>query len=451
MNLTQDDLMVGSSILGFFVVSIVSMIACGHAFPAMHFWRSDHFTAQAVLGTAIMLAFIPAFVAGRFSFGYMVAFALLSAVFGFVWLSHFSAFDYPHAIARWAMIAALAAVIIPLLFQDIPIWRPELSEAVLRRIVMLLLGMAFAVLIADLSYGASLGDPYGAARNIVTRPALLNYLTGIIIGAVLPYLFAHFATRRQSMAAVGVLLFAICFYPVVNNKTILLLPIWLPFLFWLFGRFDPRLATVLAFLVPIMIGLAAFFVLPDKSYVVFSAINLRFIAIPSLALDHYADFFARRELTHFCQVSVLRHLHGCGYGELGPTLAAVYRDGNFNASFLATEGIASVGLAFAPVAAFVCGLVLSVGSIASRHLSPRFVAVSSGIAVQAILNVPLTTSMLSNGVAVLFLLWWLTPEWRPEFSHSPEPIARPISAVGLAPSWTSQTAQQSSQGTRIGA
>jgi hypothetical protein len=453
MKLTRDDLIVGSSILGFFVISIASMIACGHAFPAMHFWRSDDITAQAVLGTAVMVAFVPAFVAGRFGFGYVVAFSLLSAVFGFVWLSYFSGFDYPHAIARWAMIAALAAVIIPLLFQDIPVWRPELSEAALQRIVVALLAMSLAVLIADMSYGASLGDPYGAARNSVTRPALLNYLTGIIIGALLPYLFAHFATRRQWTSAVGLLLFAFCFYPVVNNKTILLLPLWLPFLFWLFGRFDPRLATVLALLVPMTIGLAAFFVLlPDRSYVVFSAINLRFIAIPSLALDHYADFFARRGLTHFCQVSVLRALFGCSYGELGPTLAAVYRDGNFNASFLATEGIASVGLAFAPVAAFVCGLVLSVGAIASRHLSPRFVAVSSGIAVQAVVNVPLTTGLLSNGIALLFLLWWLTPEWRPELSRSPEPVARPVNAVSLAPSWSSQTAAQPSSGrTQIGA
>ncbi|MBR0872449.1 hypothetical protein JQ633_18965 [Bradyrhizobium tropiciagri] len=435
MRLTREDLAIGGSILAFFVMSIASLIACGYVFPAMHVWRSDGITAQAVLGTAVMVVFVPAFVAGRFSFGYLVSFALLSAVFGFVWLSFFSGFDYPHAFARWAMIAALAAAIVPLMVRDFRIWRPELSEAALNRIVLVLLAVSFAVLIADVSYGTSLGDPYGPARNAVTRPSPLNYLTGIIIGALLPYLFAHFATRHRWTAAACVLLLALCFYPVVNNKTILLLPIWLPFLFWLFGQFNPRLATVLAFLIPMMIGLAAFFVLAaDKDDVLFSAINLRFIAVPSLALDHYADFFARRELTHFCQVSILRHLNGCGYGELGPTLAAVYRDGNFNASFLATEGIASVGLLLAPISAFVCGVILSAGSMASRHLSPQFVAVSSGIAVQAIMNVPLTTALLSNGLGLLFLLWWLTPEWRAEFSRSPVRTAQPAELVGLAAS-----------------
>ncbi|MGY4479478.1 hypothetical protein [Bradyrhizobium sp. USDA 3364] len=430
----RDDLVVGATILGFFVLSVASMMACGQAFPAMHFWRTT-ITARAVFGTAVMVVFIPAFVAGRFSFGYLVGFSLLSAVFGFVWLSYFSAFDYPHAIARWAMIAALAAAIIPLLFQNKPLWRPDLPEAAIARVALLLLVASFAVLIGDIRYGASLGDPYGTARNAVVRPALLNYLTGIMIGAVLPYLFAHFASRQRSMAAAGVLLFALCFYPVVNNKTVLLLPIWLPFLLWLFGRFDPRLATVLAFLIPMIIGLTAFFVLvADRNYVLFSAINLRFLAIPSLALDQYADFFAHRELTWFCQITVLRHMTACPYGELGPTLGAIYRDGNFNASFLATEGIASVGLVLAPISALVCGLVLSVGSMVSRHLSPRFIAVSSGIAVQAIMNVPLTTSLLSNGIALLFLLWWLTPEQRAELSRSPVQATQPVGVMGLAAS-----------------
>ncbi|QPF82081.1 hypothetical protein IC762_20080 [Bradyrhizobium genosp. L] len=420
MKLTRDDLLVGATIPAFFIASVVSMIACGHVFPAMHFWRSDSVTAQAVLGTAVMLVFVPAFVAARFSFGYLVAFSLLSAVFGFVWLSFFSAFDYPHTIARWAMIAALAASMIPLLLQNFPLWRPALSEAAWERIVVLLLGASFAVLVGDAFYGVHLGDPFGAVRSTITRPLLLNYLTGIVIGAVLPYLFAHYATRKRWGLAIGVLLLALCFYPVVINKTVLLLPVWLPFLFWLFGRVSPRQATVLALLIPIIIGLIAFTILlADHRLVLFSAINLRLIAIPSLALDHYADYFAHRELTHFCQISVVHYVTGCRYGELGPALAQVYQDGNFNASFLATEGIASVGLALAPLSAFVCGLILSVGSMVSRHLPPRFIAVSSGIAVQAIMNVPLTTGLLSNGIALLFLLWWLTPEPQTELRQQP--------------------------------
>ena len=50
------------------------------------------------------------------------------------------------------MIAALAAAMIPLMVQSIPLWRPELSDAAVKRIVMLLLVSSFAVLIVDISY-----------------------------------------------------------------------------------------------------------------------------------------------------------------------------------------------------------------------------------------------------------------------------------------------------------
>jgi len=39
----------------------------------------------------------------------------------------------------------------------------------------------------------------------------------------------------------------------------------------------------------------------------------------------------------------------------------------------------------------------------------RFILLSDGILLQVFLNVPLTTTMLTNGAAVRFLLWYITP------------------------------------------
>ncbi|MEH2484104.1 hypothetical protein [Bradyrhizobium sp. AZCC 2230] len=38
----------------------------------------------------------------------------------------------------------------------------------------------------------------------------------------------------------------------------------------------------------------------------------------------------------------------------------------------------------------------------ASHLPPRFVLLSSGIVVQQIINVPLSTALLSHGAALLF-------------------------------------------------
>jgi hypothetical protein len=86
-----------------------------------------------------------------------------------------------------------------------------------------------------------------------------------------------------------------------------------------------------------------------------------------------------------------------------------YDLGNFNGSLFTTEGIASVGPVLAPIATFVCGIIIGLANIASSRLSPTLVAVSSGVLVQALTNVPLSTVLLSNGGAVLFMLWLVSP------------------------------------------
>jgi hypothetical protein len=86
-----------------------------------------------------------------------------------------------------------------------------------------------------------------------------------------------------------------------------------------------------------------------------------------------------------------------------------YAYGAFNASLFATEGIASVGLTLAPLSALVCGLVIAVSNRLSSGLLPRFVLLSSGVLPLIFLNVPFSTTLLSHGAAVLFLLWYITP------------------------------------------
>jgi hypothetical protein len=64
---------------------------------------------------------------------------------------------------------------------------------------------------------------------------------------------------------------------------------------------------------------------------------------------------------------------------------------------------------FAPVSIFVCGLVIALANRLSSGLPPRFILISSAVFPQVLLNVPLTTSLLTHGAAVLFLLWYITP------------------------------------------
>ena len=108
----------------------------------------------------------------------------------------------------------------------------------------------------------------------------------------------------------------------------------------------------------------------------FGTINFRMIAIPSVALDVYNDFFSTHDLTHFCQISFLKPFVDCPYNDpLSIVMEKAYHLGNLNASLFATEGIASVGPVLAPLAVLACGLVISLANRLSSGLPPEFVLV----------------------------------------------------------------------------
>jgi hypothetical protein len=136
-------------------------------------------------------------------------------------------------------------------------------------------------------------------------------------------------------------------------------------------------------------------------------------------MDVYNDFFSRNDLTYFCQISFLKPIMRCPYqGELSIVMAKAYGLGNFNASLFATEGIASVGPWFAPVSALLCGLVIALGNRLSAGLPARFILISGAILPLVLLNVPLSTVLVTHGMAILFLLWYITP--RPVFGPAAE-------------------------------
>jgi hypothetical protein len=164
----------------------------------------------------------------------------------------------------------------------------------------------------------------------------------------------------------------------------------------------------------------------------FQMVNFRMLVVPSAAMDVYNDFFANHPHTHFCQIRILKLLVGCYYQE--PLSIVMYNNypfgGHFNASLFATEGIASVGVWLAPVSVFVGGLVVALGNRLSAGLPPSFVVVSGAILPQILLNVPLSTVLVTHGAGLLFLLWYITPRGMFEPGTCAEPTGRDRWSLG---------------------
>ncbi len=75
---------------------------------------------------------------------------------------------------------------------------------------------------------------------------------------------------------------------------------------------EARLAVVLSLLAPLVTGIFLFVLfkinaIPTQAAIpYFSLVNFRMIAIPSMAMDYYNEFFSKHDLTYFCQIRFLK-------------------------------------------------------------------------------------------------------------------------------------------------
>jgi hypothetical protein len=404
----------------YIAASCVSLVCVAHLQPGFHIRYEIPTLFNPIAAVAAFSIVGLLFAIADFSFGYLVGFYFYGMAAGYLWENFFSDFAYNHQLSGLSAAVSAVAFLLPVLFISSPI-KPivTLSSAVLDRLLMLFLLLAFVTV----AWGSSYSFKFVAIEDIYTfreelaLPTLLNYLIGITSSALLPFAFACYVVRKEVWRAGVVLLVLTLYYPITLSKIALFTPVWLVIVVLLSRIFEARKAVILSLLVPLIVGLILFALfesnlLPETAAIpYFGIVNFRLIAIPSIALDYYSDFFFKHDPTYFCQIRALKLLIACPYEQpLSEVILDAYGiGGNFNASLFATEGIASVGLLFAPVAVFFCGLIIALGNRLSAGLPPRFILISGAIFAQILLDVPLTITLLTYGGAILFLLWYVTP------------------------------------------
>ncbi|MHC2252442.1 hypothetical protein ACVILK_002134 [Bradyrhizobium embrapense] len=393
-------------------------ITAVNSFPGIISSDQSHLAA-AVLNVVAFSPVVLLFAIGRFSFGYLVGFYFYIMVLGYLWLIEFSLLDYDHRLALASIVLSALAFLAPALFITGPVRQAVVIPARAFHIMPSVILIASAAIVGVGSlYNLKLVDltEMYKYRAEVALPTYLRYAVWIFSSALLPFAFACFVASKRILQAGVALLLMLLFYPIILTKMALFAPAWLLFLALVSKLVEARTATILSFLLPVFIGVVCALLyqaglIPLRpGMVYFGIVNSRIIAIPSLALEVYNNYFSGHPLTHFCQINIVKLVVACPYDEpIWAVMAKAYELGAFNASLFATEGIASVGLVLAPVSALVCGLIVALGNRLSSGLPPQFVLLSTGILPQVLLNVPLSTALLTNGVGLLFLLWYVAP------------------------------------------
>jgi hypothetical protein len=412
------------------VLCCVSLIYVSQYHDAFHIFYDPPRLHVAVIVVAAFALVAYLFTRADFSFGYFVGFYFYTMVLGYLWLNCFSDLNYDHRLGGLSAAASAIAFLLPALFISSPIRQRYVVPAkAFERLLTLSLVLGAATILFSAIYNfrwVSLDNMY-AARAELLFPFPLNYWIGITSNTLLPFAFACFVMRRSYWRAGITLVLLLLFYPVTLTKLALFTPTWLVAIAVLSRILEARITVIISLLLPMLIGVILIALWKQDAIPYFDLVNFRMVAVPSNAMDIYNEFFFAHDLTYFCQITFLKPIMQCPYqDQLSVVMARAYELGNFNASLFSTEGIASVGPLFAPLSVFVCGLVVALANRLSSGLPPRFILISSTVFPQILLNIPLTTALLSHGAALLFLFWYITPRTmlRQESSNQSSPAPR---------------------------
>jgi hypothetical protein len=395
----------------FFMLSAVT-----GSHPEYQIGFNDHWRQMVYLPIVLAVAIGAPFIFAQFSFGYLVGLYFFAMMAAFFWLNTFDKLEYDHNAALGSAALSFLLFLLPALaIRGDYRFRFEWG-GLFDRLPETTLCLGAAIVAISSRYGFHLVgiDLIYEYRDKLAHPRLLDYAIHNLIGALIPVSFAICVEQRRWRLAAALCALSFLLYPITLTKTSLLFAPWLVFMAVLSRLFEARFAAVLSLSLPLAIGIGAIFASGTGFWtplLIMDTVDVRLYAIPAISLDHYYEFFSAHPLTHFCQINVLKGLYYCPYAEqLGVEMSRVYNIGTMNASLFATEGVASVGPTWAPLSALICGLAVALGNIASRRLGARFVLVSGSVVAHTLLDVPLSTTLLTNGFGLLILLWFVVPE-----------------------------------------
>ena len=306
-------------LLGFHVI-----ICCVSLTYVAYFYRSPVIVAfsSARIGPAILIAAPFAltavlFAVSRFSFGYFLGFCLYTVILGYLWLVEFSVFPYEH---RWPAVSAAFSglfFLLPALMTASPFPqaftlsprafdRAADGDPVRRR------SNRRGRRALQLQAGRDRRDLQPFAKSI-HFPAPLGYAIGATSMVLLPFAFAGFLMRGRALARGGRAradAAVLSGHPDQADAVCAVLAVvpdrccrGSPRSGWRSCCRSPRRSR--SAWCWAMLYKAE--VLPyEVAFPFFGALNFRMIAVPSLAIDIYNDFFATHPVTHFCQISVLK-------------------------------------------------------------------------------------------------------------------------------------------------
>lgn len=288
----------------------------------------------------------------------------------------------------------------------------------LNLVIMIFAGAALVLLVAtnfQIMRLVSFADVYDLRLDASDQESIgaVQYLSSWLSYCFLPFFIARgIISRHWASLAIG-LTGCLLVYLSSGAKSVILMPlIMLVMWFVLKARKD--------FLSLLLSGSAAATILvlflPDDSLLSWgkSVLLMRTFAVGGWTVSLYYEYFSANEYTYYSHIRFIDMItQGYPYGarSLGQMIGIEYSGSdlaNFNANFWASDGLAALGLWGIPVVTgILCGFLILVNR-ASSYFDSEFISLWMSGFWLALLNVPLSTAILSGGGGLIVILLWIS-------------------------------------------
>jgi len=229
--------------------------------------------------------------------------------------------------------------------------------------------------------------------------------------------------RKHLVAVLALGVYVIC-YGLLYEKTALLAPLWLVYIYAVMKFFsrDSTLKFYLALAAPFYLGAVWYALSPNTATLNGNPIQLiymgtvlfRLYAIAANAPGLYHLFFQSHPHTYWSHITGVNYFIRYPYGDhtIAVEMQRAFSLGNYNASFLASDAIEAYGYQAIPLAALAVGLAFMLLNTTSLGIKPITLAVIMMMPSILISNIPFATSLLTSGILFLALLMaWMPKSW----------------------------------------
>ena len=246
------------------------------------------------------------------------------------------------------------------------------------------------------------------------------YAISWLQGALVPFCVAVALFRSRYLIAIVLCTAYPLTYMMQGTRGALLDPVALVLVYWWLRkkRTDDG-ARLIAVVAGILLCGSLLPLISDSLYWFYlSVMRFRMFESNVFNIAIYYDFFKLNPPTYFTHITGVSYfVHNPYSADPRPLPFIVssfeYLNGwDANAGLWAQDGLGGLGLIGVPLVSAVCGIVFWFLDSITAEWNPRFVSVTLAVTSALFLNIPLSTVVVSGGLGLLLLMYWIYSDGR---------------------------------------